>query len=114
MTTLRQGNQVLNLILQQETPREQLQKLFATGLLSDLLSGNLDGVNRNHFRKMLGLRPIHPDPNHEHALRKQEKEDPLDRYPWLGRKFHFTGIDLVINDTVSGVSGHQMRDGIKA
>lgn len=114
MTTLRQGNQVLNLILQQETSREQLQKLFATGLLSDLLSGNLEGVNRNHFRKILGLRPICSDPSMERSVRQLEKEDPLDRYPWLGRKFHFTGIDLVVNDAVSGASGHQMRDGIKA
>lgn len=114
MTTLRQGNQVLNLILQQQTPREQLQKLLASGLLSDLLSGNLDGVDRNHFRKVLGLRPISPDPNHERALREQENEDPLDRYPWLQHKFHFTGIDLAVNDAISGLGCHQMRDGIKA
>ena len=63
MTTLRQGNQVLNLILQQKTSREQLQKLLASGLLSDLLSGNLEGTDRNRFRKVLGLRPISPDPS---------------------------------------------------
>lgn len=114
MTTLRQGNQVLNLILQQKTPREQLQKLLASGLLSDLLSGNLDGVDRNHFRKILGLRSISPDPHHEQALRDMEKEEPLSRYPWLRRKFHFTGIDLNVHDTISGVSGHQFRTGIQA
>jgi hypothetical protein len=114
MTTLRQGNQVLNLILQQETPREQLQKLFASGLLSDLLSGDLDKVDRNHFRKILGLRPICSDPGMERTVRQMEKEDPLDRYPWLGHKFHFTGIDLVVNDTVTGVSSHSLRTGIQA
>lgn len=114
MTTLRQGNQVFNLILQQKTPREQLQKLLASGLLSDLLSGNIEGIDRNRFRKVLGLRPISPDPNMERSVRQLEKEDPLDRYPWLRRKFHFTGIDLVIDDRVTGVNSHQMRTGIKA
>ena len=114
MTTLAQGNQVLNLILQQQTPREQLQELLASGLLSDLLNANLDNVDRNHFRKILGLRQIFPDPKVEKNLRQQEKENPLDRYPWLGRKFHFTGIDLVVDDLITDVSSHSLRTGIQA
>lgn len=83
-------------------------------MLSDLLSGNLEGVDRNHFRKILGLRPICSDPSMERSVREQEREDPLGRYPWLGRKFHFTGIDLVVNDMITGESSHSLRTGIQA
>ena len=58
--TLAQGNQVLNLILQKRTPSKQLQKLLASGLLSDILDANLEnGVNRNTFRSVIGLKPFH-------------------------------------------------------
>ncbi|MEE8131502.1 MAG: hypothetical protein V3T98_00400 [Candidatus Paceibacterota bacterium] len=57
--TLAQGNQVLNLILQKKIPTEQLQKLLASGLVSDLLDANLEnGVDRNVFRRLIGLMPL--------------------------------------------------------
>ena len=97
MTTLAQGNQVLNLILQHHTPTSHMQRLLASGLLSDLLDSNVDAVDRNHFREVLGLRPL---------KEKQYRKDgnALDRYPWLQRKFHFTGMDLIIEDEWHGAS----------
>ena len=53
--TLAQGNQVLNLILQKKMPAEHLQKILESGLLSDLLDGNIDEVNRAEFRRVLGF-----------------------------------------------------------
>ncbi|GEM_PF-1661011 len=53
--TLAQGNQVLNLILQKDVPREQLQELLASGLLADLLDANVQQVDRVKFREVLGL-----------------------------------------------------------
>ena len=57
--TLAQGNQMLNLILQKQTPSEQLQRLMGSGLFSDLLEANLEnGIDRNAFRVLIGLKPI--------------------------------------------------------
>ena len=53
--TLAQGNQVLNLILQKDVPREQIQDLLASGLLADLLDANVQQVDRKKFREVLGL-----------------------------------------------------------
>ena len=51
--TLRQGNQVLNLILQADVSSEQLQQLIERGLLADLLSANLSQVERSAFQGFL-------------------------------------------------------------
>ncbi|MBI2024966.1 MAG: hypothetical protein HYT03_02695 [Candidatus Harrisonbacteria bacterium] len=56
--TLAQGNQVLNLILQKQTPAKQLQDLLESGLLSDLLCANLQGVNREEFRRVCGHKAV--------------------------------------------------------
>lgn len=53
--TLAQGNQVLNLILQKETPASQLQALIESGLLSDVLDANVEAVDRKKFRAVIGL-----------------------------------------------------------
>lgn len=45
----------LNLIDQKGTPDEQLQRIYNHGLFSDLLDGNVDEVNREEFRAVLGL-----------------------------------------------------------
>jgi len=55
--TLSQGNHVLKIISEKNVPSSQLQKLIASGLLSDLLDGDVDAVDRNEFRKLLGLIP---------------------------------------------------------
>lgn len=53
--SLAQGGQVLRLIHEQETTVEQLQDLIESGLLSDLLKADVKKVNRDDFRKLLGL-----------------------------------------------------------
>ena len=56
--TLKQAGKVLKLVEETEIPLEQLQKLLASGLLSDLLNANMDEINRDEFRKLCGLFPI--------------------------------------------------------
>lgn len=54
--TLKQAGKVLEVI--GETPCEQLQKLLGSGLFSDLLAANVESVNRDDFRKVIGLKPL--------------------------------------------------------
>ncbi len=54
--TLGQGNQLINLILQKKVQVDQLQKIIDSGLFADLLDAqNIEKVDRNVFRKLLGL-----------------------------------------------------------
>lgn len=53
--TLAQGNQVLNLILQKKKSAEELQELFTSGLLSDLLDADPKSVKRREFQRFLRL-----------------------------------------------------------
>ena len=53
---LAQGNQVLNLILQKQTSVKQLQALIESGLLSDLLDANVEEVDRDKFREVIGFK----------------------------------------------------------
>jgi len=55
LATLKQAGKVLKLVEETEIPLEQLQKLLASGLLSDLLKANLDEINRHEFRKLCSL-----------------------------------------------------------
>lgn len=61
LTTLGQGAKVLELILQKETNSEQMQNLLESGLLADLLDANVGSINREDFRKLLGLGKLIPD-----------------------------------------------------
>lgn len=54
--TLGQGIKLLTLIEQRKVPCEQLQKLFASGLLADLLSVDIDGIDRNAFWQLISLK----------------------------------------------------------
>lgn len=54
--TFDQAKQFLTLVSQKNVPAEKLQAIYNSGLLSDLLDGNLDEVNRDEFRRILGLR----------------------------------------------------------
>ncbi|MDO8429771.1 MAG: hypothetical protein Q7S73_00180 [bacterium] len=56
--TLQQANQVLNLISQKDPSEKQLQALFASGLLSDLLDADTSRTDREKFRELLGLNMI--------------------------------------------------------
>lgn len=61
VATLGQGAKVLELILQKETPVAQMQDLLKRGLLADLLDANVGSVDREDFRKLLGLGNLMPD-----------------------------------------------------
>lgn len=56
--TLAQASHLLTMIKQKGVPAEQLQDLFESGLLADLLDANVDEVKRDEFRKVLGLTPV--------------------------------------------------------
>ncbi|MCK5591321.1 MAG: hypothetical protein KAI72_05140 [Candidatus Pacebacteria bacterium] len=53
MTTLKQKENILNLI--SEIPNQQLQRLIDSGLLKDMLNANIDIIDRDKFRKIIGL-----------------------------------------------------------
>lgn len=56
--TLKQAQQVLNLIAHQDMSAEQLQKFLESGLLTYLLEADLSKVNRGMFLRALKSRPI--------------------------------------------------------
>lgn len=58
--TLKQASKILSLVEQKETPCDQLQKLLSSGLFSDLLEADVDGVDRDAFRRLVGLKPLNP------------------------------------------------------
>ena len=53
--TLRQAGKILKLL--SDTPNEQIQAIINSGLLTDLRDGNISEVDRDEFRKILGLKP---------------------------------------------------------
>lgn len=55
-----QAANLLTLVGNKGTPSEQIQKLYNSGLLADLLDANVDKVNRDEFRKVLGLVALEP------------------------------------------------------
>lgn len=56
MATLKQARKVLDLV--EGTPCSEMQELLESGLFSDLLTANIDDINRNEFRKLCGLNPL--------------------------------------------------------
>lgn len=60
--SLKQASQILKLVDDKGMPSDQLQALFNSGLLSDLMDANFGQVNRDEFRKVLGLIPVEPKP----------------------------------------------------
>jgi hypothetical protein len=56
-----QAFRLLELIREKNSSSEQLQAIFNSGLLGDLLDGNIGQVNRDEFRKVLGLLPTKPE-----------------------------------------------------
>lgn len=60
--TLRQGAHILTLIGQKNDDKEGLTALVETGLLADLLeASNIRSVNRDEFRKLIGLGHVVPE-----------------------------------------------------
>jgi hypothetical protein len=56
--TLDQGTKILTLF--KDVPRERVQALLTSGLLSDLCNTNVPEVSREEFRKLIGLGPLNP------------------------------------------------------
>ncbi|OHA63737.1 MAG: hypothetical protein A3J30_01285 [Candidatus Wildermuthbacteria bacterium RIFCSPLOWO2_02_FULL_47_9c] len=56
--TLKQAGKVLELF--EDTSREQVQALLASGFLADLRDANIAKVSRDEFRRLLGLRQLNP------------------------------------------------------
>ena len=56
--TLKQAGKVIQMIIDKETPDEQLQWLFESGAFPDLLDANPSAFDREAFRKILGLKPL--------------------------------------------------------
>jgi hypothetical protein len=56
--TLKQAGKVIQMIIDKETPDEQLQWLFESGAFPDLLDANPNDFDREAFRKILGLKPL--------------------------------------------------------
>jgi len=54
----KQAANLLTLVSNKGTPTGQIQKLYSSGLLADLLDANVDEVNRDEFRRVLGLGPV--------------------------------------------------------
>ncbi len=63
-----QAANLLTLVSNKGTPTGQIQKLYSSGLLSDLLDANVDEVNRDEFRKVLGLGPVYKTDKHGRFL----------------------------------------------
>lgn len=58
--TLKQAAKIISLF--DETPLEQVQAILGSGFLADLRDGDIDRVNRDELRKLLGLKPLEPVP----------------------------------------------------
>lgn len=84
VATPEQLGKFCQLVGQKDTPSEQFQKLFSGGFLADLLDANIDQVDRNEFRKLLGLKPaiqeasVYPTPFRRGLIWRQRIEGKFD------------------------------------
>jgi hypothetical protein len=81
--TLGHGVKILQLIDQKGIPGEQIQKIIGSGLLSDLLDANIGTVDRNEFRKLLGLNAFyiyHMTVDYSQSIEKAAKAG---KYRWV-------------------------------
>lgn len=58
LATLKQSAKILSLF--EDTPSDQLQVILGSGFLADLRDADVSKVDRDEFRKMLGLKPLVP------------------------------------------------------
>ena len=99
--TLKQGNQVLNLILQKDIPCEQLQELLASGLLSDLLDANIQQIDRVKFRKVLDLSTFKHD-------KTKDGWELLEDVPFDGKQFTLKMVEFLKSGEFE-VDGEEVR-----
>lgn len=59
IATLAQRDKLWEIIEQDETPRDQVQRLLASGLFPDILHADFEQrIDRDEFRRVLGLKPL--------------------------------------------------------
>lgn len=58
--TFRQAKQILTIIEQTEAPRDQVQAVIDSGLLTDLLCADVAVIDRNAYREAIGLQRRRP------------------------------------------------------
>jgi hypothetical protein len=80
--TLDQAKHILVLLGQKNPSKEDLNILFKSGLLSDLFDGDLSQVNRDDFRRFLGLHPLRMKINVDYTL-SLEKMISACCYDWV-------------------------------
>lgn len=56
--TFSQAAHILRIVEEKGTSKSQLQDIIGAGLLADLLDANLSEVNRDEFRRVIGLKPL--------------------------------------------------------
>ena len=78
--TLNQAAKILSIF--ENTPAEQIQEILSSGLLADLRDGNITNVDRDEFRKILGLIP---------------KDQAMDYLIWWRSFYRKEGIEINID-----------------
>lgn len=93
--TFYQAQHLLTLVKEKGLPAEQLQALFDSGLLADLLDANVEAVDRDLFRKHLGLTPVELRFTLDYSMSLQEMI-AAGQYDWVNpditaKRFPLTG-----------------------
>jgi len=78
--TFGQATKILDLF--GDTPKDQIQGILSSGLLADLRDGNISEVDRNEFRKLLGLNALNAYRLIVNYDRSVEKAIKAGRYDW--------------------------------
>lgn len=58
LATIKQSAKILSLF--EDTPSDQFQAILESGFLADLRDANVSEVNRDEFRRIIGLKPLVP------------------------------------------------------
>lgn len=75
--TLKQSAKILSLF--EDTPLEQVQDLLESGILADLRDANVSKINRDEFRRLIGLKPFIAD-----TIIQIDRSQPFDPAEFLG------------------------------
>lgn len=91
--TFEQAKHLLTLVSQKGTPREQLQKLNTSGLLADLLDANIDEVDRDDFRELLGLTPLELRITVDYGMTLEQMVE-VGHYDWANPEIDWANPDI--------------------
>ena len=115
-----QAANLLTLVSNKGTPAGQIQRLYSSGLLADLLDANVDEVDRAEFRKVLGLGPVRkivsfekkPEPVPDIIVRVDRSIRPV--YPdWMKLVMHPELEPTGPAEYELGTINHWLHDGQK-